>query len=101
MLRSRAKGWLQRENHFCSSLMEERVSNVQVLRVWVCTVCLVCGVFAAGGSFLMAGLFVAGALVCCTSAQSAEARDTGAPGTGVMRCGEDVETCWKEGGVLS
>lgn len=58
MLRSRAKGWLQRENVLCSSVMEERVSNFEVLRVAVCTLCVVCGVFAASGSFLLACLFV-------------------------------------------
>ncbi|MBR2155052.1 MAG: hypothetical protein IJ901_10635 [Bacteroidaceae bacterium] len=79
MLRSRAKGWLQRENVLCSSVMEERVSNFEVLRVATCTLCVVCAVLAAGGSFVAAALFVVAAVA---SSVAGKGRCGTADGTG-------------------
>ncbi|MBQ9641511.1 MAG: hypothetical protein IJV06_08115 [Bacteroidaceae bacterium] len=74
-----ASSWLESENVICSALMEERVTNLDVLRVATCTLCVVCAVLAAGGSFVAAALFVVAAVA---SSVAGKGRCGTADGTG-------------------
>ena len=56
--------WLGSENVWCSSLMEETVTNLQVLRVLATFLFLTLAVFATASSLFVTLLFLALAGLC-------------------------------------
>ena len=56
--------WLCRKNGLCSSLMEETVTNLQVLRVLATFLFLTLAVFATASSLFVTLLFLALAGLC-------------------------------------
>ena len=57
-------GWLRSVNSFCSSLMEERVTHLQVLSALFTFIFLTLAVFTVQKDVLVTVLFLALAAVC-------------------------------------